>query len=381
MKIEKIDLLMPENSQYNALHHMTQAIHRSLRRIGYQSRLIAAEEHFTLPIQEPADLTLAINGIPIDDAGVYLCEYSGVPHLAYLIDPPYRYLHLLRSPLITLANDDASGCRLLAKQGHTPLLIPHGVERELATSDLNGERDIDLLFFATYIDYARRAEQWRDRYGDAVASAMHQAAEVTLYDASSCFMHAFEEAYNTLLKRGAAHAFVLNLVDILTDLELYVKGRSRTELVKAFKHCPLLLFNGSVEKGYGWERALGDNFPHITLLPPVHYHATFSYLKRAKVVLNSFVKNKEGAHDRIFNAMACGCCVVTNETLFMRKHFKNGRELLFYQPWKLDDLETTVSSLLTDEAWRHQMTESGRNAVLAHHTWDQRFEAALEALS
>lgn len=379
MKIESIDVLMPEVSQYDALHNFTRSIYKALVRLGYRCRLVEVKDHFTLPVKTPPDLTIAINGIPANEDGLLLCELNDTTHLAYLIDPPYRYLHLLRSPHVIVGNDDKAGCRLLQERNIPNVFIPHGVEQEITVEE-NQKRDLDIVFIATYIDYNKRRETWREKYGSSVEEAMQEAAETTLGDSHSCFMNAFENAYNALLQRGLAKSSAIPIVDILTDLELYIKGRSRAELVRAVRTHPLHLFNGSLEKGYGWEKLVGENSPNVTIHPPMHYDETFSILKRAKIVLNTFIKNKEGGHDRIFSGMACQALVATNENLFMKEHFKNRVELLLYKPWQLEKLEEQIAPCLADAALRESIAMKGRDAVMKKHTWDLRFKEVLETL-
>jgi len=380
MAINRIDVLMPISSQYGALHYFTEKIHEAFLRQGVKSRLINTCDHFKRSAEGYPDLTFGVNGIPQDEDGLYLCERTAVPHLAYLIDPPYRFFDLLRSPQMIIACDDRYSCQALRSMHFDRVFfLPHGVD-QLYRGDPSAERPLDAVMLATYIDYERRRALWPERYHQKLCLAMDEAIALTFADNKTSFMEAFQICFNEHLSQGELEGVGVNFVDIFYELELYVKGKSRADLVKSIKSAEITLFNGSVEKGYGWEKELGSRHPNIKLHPPVPYKEGLEFLKQAKFVLNAFIKNKEGAHDRIFNGMAAGACVLSNETLYLEEQFTDEKEILFYKPWQMEALDEKVMQYLNDEQKRVALAFDGQRAVLKAHTWDHRVQTILKEL-
>lgn len=372
----KIDFLMPKISQYNALHNFTIRCYEAFQRKGHACRLIAPDDYFAIPVEDPPDMTFGLNGAPFNGAREMLSDIIEKPHFAYLIDPPYRFFEILKSPYLYVGCDDRYGCTFLKEAGfNRSSFLPHGVDKNLAPGD-EGERDIDLLFLATYIDYEKLREEWLGYLPKVVSLAMDDAIDIVFSDDSTSFMRAFPLAYMDRLglakePERVGEDFILPLI----LLERYIKGKERADLVRSIKKAPLLLFNGHAKGEPGWESLLGDRYPNITLHHAVTYDEGLSFMKRAKIVINCFSKNKEGAHDRLFNGMARGALLLSNDNTFTKEFFRDGESLLLYRPNDLSALDERLISYLQNEPLRREIAERGRKEAMARHTWDCRIES------
>jgi spore maturation protein CgeB len=103
-------------------------------------------------------------------------------------------------------------------------------------------------------------------------------------------------------------------------------------------------------------------------------------MKRSKIVLNSSIKNKEGAHERIFSGLACGALVATMDNAFMREEFVDDKEILLFRHSRIDELNERVSGFLEDESKRAEAAAAGRKKVMANHTWDNRAQTMLATI-
>jgi spore maturation protein CgeB len=104
-------------------------------------------------------------------------------------------------------------------------------------------------------------------------------------------------------------------------------------------------------------------------------------MKQSKVVLNSSIKNKEGAHERIFAGLACGAAVVTNENAYMKEQFNEGEGLIFYKAFQQEVVNTQVDAYLSHENDRQDAVKRGQLKVMQAHTWDQRVELLMGGIS
>ena len=60
---------------------------------------------------------------------------------------------------------------------------------------------------------------------------------------------------------------------------------------------------------------------NIIVHDAVPYAESLEIMKQSKIVLNSSIKNKFGAHERIFAGLASGALVLTNENIYLKEYF------------------------------------------------------------
>src|SRR5262249_41690528 len=126
----------------------------------------------------------------------------------------------------------------------------------------------------------------------------------------------------------------IDFVAILDDLEMYIRGKDRFELIDAIKDAKVDIF-GSADGEVGWKNYLGHK-RNITVHEPVPFEQALAIMKHSKIVLNSCPWIKNGAHERIFSGLACGALVITSENPYMSQEFKDGESIVFYQHKKWD---------------------------------------------
>ena len=103
-------------------------------------------------------------------------------------------------------------------------------------------------------------------------------------------------------------------------------------------------------------------------------------LKQSKITLNGSIKNKFGAHERLFAGLAAGALVLTNENAYLNKYFMHDIDIGFYQSTHLEKIEAMIQGYVSDQDKRNQMVENGREIVMAYHTWDARIKTFEEEL-
>jgi GT2 family glycosyltransferase len=120
--------------------------------------------------------------------------------------------------------------------------------------------------------------------------------------------------------------------------------------------------------GSGWERYAGEG---QVLRRSVPSEELGDWYRSAEVVLNDHWDDMARwglVSNRVFDALACGACVVSDEVPGMA-------ELLDDAVVTVSDpaeLGPTVRALLDDPDARAERAERGRRAVLAAHTWEHR---------
>ena len=158
-----------------------------------------------------------------------------VPHLACLNtipDPPYRFSSLLKSPYVIVTCDDRFCCEFLRQHHFSRMLfMPHAIEPELAWKG-EQKRIYEVVLLATYIDCNFYQKKWKEQFPADVCKAMNEAIEMTFADQHTSFMHAFKVSFDYLMKKPS-DSNEIDFTEILQDLEMYIKGRERQDLLRA----------------------------------------------------------------------------------------------------------------------------------------------------
>lgn len=114
----------------------------------------------------------------------------------------------------------------------------------------------------------------------------------------------------------------------------------------------------------------------------VHYEQTYTeamvrVFNESKIVLNLPIGGFKSANipHRIFEALACGSLLFTNELPYDSRLFRGGEHLVYYKEENIEDL---LAHYLEHEEEREAIAEAGRKEVLARHTVRHRLERIME---
>lgn len=371
----KVDVLLPNSSQYEVLHHFARKVYEALGRLGYEARLLSRCEYTETLFSDPPLFTIGFNGAPIDEEGEFLCDKALVPHIACLVDPPYRFLSLQSSPFIFVTCDDRVCVDFFKSEQHPHYyFLPHGVEKELSYCPAE-ERVYDAVFLGSSIDPERHRLQWHHQFPEFVWKTMEASAEAVLADGGLHFMQAFLHSLN---QAETLPFSTFSLAEAFQELELYLKARDRIALIKSIKCSRVDVFGGNLD-GLGWRELLAGQ-SNVVIHPSVSYGEAIKIMQRSKIVLHSGIKSGYGAHERIFSGLAAGAAVLATSNPFLSDHFEEGTSILLYNHQGLDRIDEKVHFYLKNEARRQSLAEEGRHLAMRDHTWDRRLSLLLPQL-
>ena len=84
--------------------------------------------------------------------------------------------------------------------------------------------------------------------------AMNEAIEITWGDEETSFVKAFETSFNkAIMQSRDGRIFAVNFVEILKELEMYIKGYERIQFVQAVRDANFHVFVGG-DKAFFWEK-------------------------------------------------------------------------------------------------------------------------------
>lgn len=126
--------------------------------------------------------------------------------------------------------------------------------------------------------------------------------------------------------------------------------------------------------GVGWDQCDWSDNPYLDYRGKVLAPEILPLMNDSKIVLNTMTWFKAGSHDRVFNGMLAKAAVVTDDSTYMRKEFRDGEELVMFSLPELGALPEKVCSLFGHMDKTQEMAERGYLAAKENHTWKNRAE-------
>lgn len=376
---------MPPLSQYGVLHYFTKQLAQAFRNQGVGCRILEAERNNPRPFLEglfgdKPDCTLSFNGLLPDDQGRFFCDMINIPHVACLVDSPNSFLDLIKSPLTIITCIDRNFVEFFQGMNFPhALFMPHGADSTLAKPDPNRTFKYDVSVLSSCIDYEKIRSTWARKYTALIAQAMDEAAEITLSDGKTSYVQALVTVMDAYMRKpNGPDPTKIDFVAILDDLEFYIKGKDRVELIRNVKDARIDIF-GAPDGTATWKKYLSSN-SNVRFHDPVPFEQALDIMSQSKVLLNSGAWVKNGSHERVFSGIASGALVITNSNIYMNEQFKDGEDIAFYMPGKWDQVNALVNNMLHDEAKRNRIVEKGYQTVMQNHTWDARAAKLLKEL-
>jgi glycosyltransferase involved in cell wall biosynthesis len=249
--------------------------------------------------------------------------------------------------------------------------MPHAVERELAPI-ADGNKRYDVTVLCSLIDCEKLKKGWKEKYNKGLITIMEEAIEKTMSDGTTSYVQALVNAVDRHMElQYALDPRKIDFISIMDDIEMYIKGKSRIDIINAVTDAEVHVF-GSAPEGSSWQQCLGGERPNVIIHEPVPYEQALEILQQTKILLNSSPWIKNGAHERIFSGLACGALVMTNDNIYLSEHFEDGKNIALYQNDSLNGVNAQVNEYLSDDAKRNAIVDAGRKLVMKEHTWDQR---------
>lgn len=101
-------------------------------------------------------------------------------------------------------------------------------------------------------------------------------------------------------------------------------------------------------------------------------------IQNAKISLNVMPWFRDGTHDRIFTAMLQKTVSVTDESRYLREHFTDEKELLFYSLTETEALPQRLKRLLAHPEEMEAISEKGFEKASREYTWRENTNRILK---
>ncbi len=119
---------------------------------------------------------------------------------------------------------------------------------------------------------------------------------------------------------------------------------------------------------------------HLIIHSDVSFEDGVEIMADSKISLNIMSWHKGGMTERIANAMLAGSICVTDTTSYLKKHFTDGKDIVFFSLEDIYSLPQKIKNLLADMDTASKIAANGKENALKHHTWLNRASDFLEIL-
>lgn len=318
--------------------------------------------------------------------GLTLAEILDAPHICLQVDHPGWHIpRIQKSPpqstiFLTL---DHSHKRFIEKkfgqhmfQGVEFLPPAANVLADNAPVDIDQfaeSRDIPVLFTGTY--RGNPEPLWRGLEG--------QAGQLfkKIYGLAADMAMA-----NDLLSADAVVNQVIADAGFDDDFPLTQELQDRTFWLSNYihakrRHAALVALNAAGVPvhvyGHGFDKEM-HAFPNFVFGGVGSFQETLGLIRRTKIILNTNTHFVEGAHERVFAAMAGGAAVASDLSTYYQQIFTDGEDILLYSWQDLDAFAQRVRGILADPTALATIAQAGQAKVMAEHLWAHRVSRLIE---
>lgn len=324
------------------------------------------------------DIIFNFNGNMVEQLD-YIVKNQDTVIVTYLMDHPYYHHKPLlvdrkRHYVFCVDRHHVDYLKRYYKNITDGFFLPHGGYALDVENKSYQERSMDVVFLGSSGPLAE---------GDAFVSDLppvfRNIISKVIQQMMSGNSRTFEDlVMESLLEKGVglSEEDTAEIFSYLQQADYFIRSLSRIRLLE------VLLEAGIVVDvfGEGWEE-YESRFPdRLRLHGSISYKETLQVMGDSKIVLNAMPLFKDGAHDRIFNAMLAGAVCVTDGTPYLEDCFHDGEELRFYDLKNMDVLPGIVKELLDNPEKAEKIANRGYKKAMQFHTWNVRGRQFIELL-
>lgn len=315
--------------------------------------------------------------------GISLWDEWNVPCFNLLVDHPMYYFD-------SLDNSPANGILVCADRNHTAYAKRfYPTLKQITFLPTAGEelhpdvhkkpienRTIEVLFIGSYkyhTDYSYDAldESVMDYLIQHPNETVEHAIEICLANENRCRSDSPDTAVpitDTELK---------SIIQEHRFIETNLSSLYRIEIMRQLAEAGITL----TVYGNGWEQTDLYGNPHFICHPPVSFEEGLALMEESKIVLNQMSWFKDGASERIFNAMLQGAVCLTDDSVYLREILTDGQNVIFYDLSRIGELPAIVSEFLCHPEKIQAIADNGYQTALTKHTWPHRAEQLLNIVT
>lgn len=228
------------------------------------------------------------------------------------------------------------------------------------------DRDIDILFPGNYTP-----PEFCERYAHMINEEYAAFYLAIIDDLLKNPYKTVEEAGidHTVKELGAvAYDDMRKVLNKMIFIDLYVRNYYRGLVVRTLVDAGLKVH----VIGKDWEKLECKNKENIIITQFSDSITCMEAMENTKIVVNVMPWFKDGAHDRVFNAILNGAVSVSDISRFQKKEMPEGCGVAYYDLEHINELPQKVKNLLSDMDKLQTIADTGYEVAIKNHTWENR---------
>ena len=376
---------------YDTIDLFSENVKQALEELGYECLVLHAQDmedslkEFAVFALTEITAVITFNNLGYNlelTEGKNIWEQFDIPYVNILMDHPFHYKkplkHMPKTARVycTDRNHVAFMRRFFPEISRVGFLPHAGIELPQTKRPLK-ERRIEVLY-AGALPFFTAGSLVPDLSAITEFDALDMAKTV-LEDLIKKPQETTETAIETYLKERKIQLSEDALFDAIVKmrfLDSYATSFFRENAVR------LLVESGIDVTAYGtgWNQCEWSDNPHLHYGGKILAPEVLPLMADAKIVLNTMTWYKAGAHDRIFNGMLAGACVVTDDSSYLRSLCSKDEALVRFQLEEIGALPEKVYNLLEHPNQMQMVADCGYETAKREHTWKNRVLTVLKDL-
>ena len=151
-------------------------------------------------------------------------------------------------------------------------------------------------------------------------------------------------------------------------IDLYVRNYYRGLVVKTLAEAGIKVH----VIGKDWEKLECSHRENIRITQFSNSATCMKAMENAKLVINVMPWFKDGAHDRVFNAVLNGAVSISDLSKYQQEEMPEGCGVFYYELQHIERLPEKIKSLLEDTDRLQEAADMGYEEAEKKHTWEKR---------
>lgn len=230
------------------------------------------------------------------------------------------------------------------------------------------DRDIDILFPGNYTP-----PEFCEKYAHMINEEYAEFYLGIIDDLLKNPYKTVEEAgiEHTLRELGeVAYDDMRKVLNKMIFIDLYVRNYYRGLVVGTLADAGLKVH----VIGKDWEKLKCSHKENIIITQFSDSFTCMESMENAKIVINVMPWFKDGAHDRVFNAILNGAVSVSDVSRFQKEEMPEGCGVSYYDLEHIDMLPQQIKNMLSDVDMLQRIADTGYERAIKKHTWENRAE-------
>lgn len=295
-----------------------------------------------------------------------------VPCLCIMVDHPMYYYEQLRGGteqwrLICIDRDHVNFVREFYPQYTSVQFLPlAGTNPDSAAFEKllpTALRPIDVLFAGNYValkDLAVHTEHLEEEYRTFYFSVISDLIAHPKQPMEAAILRSLRREIPDISAEDTI-ACMYHMVFV----DLYVRSYFRQKIICALAEAGIAVH----VIGKDWEKAECKKPENLIMLGQRDSLFCLQSMRQSKISVNVMPWFKDGAHDRIFNAMLQGSAVVTDSSRYLDTFLQDGINCRLFSLERMQDIPEIVSDLLADPKQTEEIARTGYRTAECGHTW------------